>query len=122
MSRSISISYRDESTGADTSIEVGSPYDLLGGQRSSMAFWSIPRIKEVGIERLSELGVTDPVMFFGWDDLALLKREITLLAEHLPSIEFDIETKCAWLSHLTYCYHLLRQTAPKASTPLFMIG
>ena len=122
MSRSISISYRDEATGLDTAIDVSSPYDLLGGQRSSMAFWSIPRIKEVGIERLSELGVTDPVIFFGWNDLALLKREIALLAEHLPSIDFHVETKCAWLSHLAYCYHLLDETAPKAATPVFMIG
>jgi hypothetical protein len=84
MSRSISISYRDDGTGADTSIQIRSPYDVLGTQRSSMAFWSIPRIKEVGIERLAELGVTDPVYFFGWEEMALLDREITLLRHRLP--------------------------------------
>lgn len=122
MSRSISIYFRDEASGTDTSVEVRSPYDLLGGQRSSMAFWSIPRIKEVGIERLAELGVTDPVIFHGWDDMAVLKREVAVLDQHLSSIDYDVETKCAWLSHLSYCYHLLVQTAPAASTPICMIG
>ena len=122
MSRSISIYYRDGASGADTSIEVRSPYDLLGTQRSSMAFWSIPRIKEVGIERLAELGVSDPAIFHGWDDMTVLKREIALLDQHLASIDFDAETKCAWLSHLMYCYHLLVETAPEASTPVCMIG
>jgi hypothetical protein len=93
MSRSISISYRDDATGADTPIEIPSPYDLLGTQRSSMAFWSIPRIKEVGIETLAELGVTDPVYFFGWEEMDLLDREITLLGQQLASIDFHAETK-----------------------------
>jgi hypothetical protein len=87
-----------------------------------MAFWSIPRIKEVGIERLAELGVTDPAIFHGWDDMKVLKREIALLDQHLASIDFPVEWKSVWLSNLTYCYHLLVETAPKASTPICMIG
>jgi hypothetical protein len=55
-----------------------------------MAFRSIPRIGELGIERLSELGVTEPVNFFVWEDAALLNREMTLLARHLPSIDFAV--------------------------------
>lgn len=122
MSRSISISFREEATGVDTSIEIQAPYHLLGGQRSSEAFWSIPRIAEVVIERLSSLGIADPVYFFGWDEMALLHKEISLLGQHLPSIDFHLETKAAWLSHLTYCYHLLVETAPKDSIPIFGIG
>jgi hypothetical protein len=121
MSRQISISYRGES-GADTSIEVQAPFYLLGTQRNSKAFWSIPRVKEIGIDRLAELGVADPVGFYGWEEMPLLDREITLLRQHLASIDFHVATKAAWLSHLVYCYHLLVETAPKASMPVFDIG
>lgn len=122
MSRSISISYRDETSGQDIPIEVRSPYDLLGTQGSSKHFWSIPRIKQIGIQRLAELGVTDPVYFFGWGEMKLLDHEIKLLAEHLGSIEFHSETKATWLSNLTYCYHVLIESAPKKSIPIFGIG
>ena len=88
----------------------------------SIHFWSLPRIGEIGIVRLAQLGVTDPVMFFGWEDLALLRREITLLDTSLASIDFPLETKASWLCNLIYCYHALAEAAPKESTPVFVIG
>jgi hypothetical protein len=87
-----------------------------------MAFRSIPRIRVVGIEWSSELGVTDPVIIFGWEDAVLLNREMTLLARHLPSIDFAVEWKPASSIHSAYCYHPLIRTAPKTSTPVVMIG
>jgi hypothetical protein len=122
MSRSIDISYRDTVTGIDTPIEVRPPYFLLGTQSTSKQFWSIPRLREVGITHLTDLGDMDPVYFIGWDMMAELWREIDLLQRHLPSIEFDAEIKAQWVSHLTYCYFLLVQTAPKESEPAFWIG
>jgi hypothetical protein len=122
MSRSIDICYRDKTIGSDTKIEIEAPYFLLGGQRSSKAFWNLPRLKEVGIERLSSLGVSDPVYFFGWEEMPLLDREIKLLQEHLASIDFPIEIKVRWLSNLIYCYHLLIESAPQTSMPIFGIG
>lgn len=122
MSRSISIFYTDRLTGRDTDIEVDFSRDLLGGQRSSMAFWAIPRLREIGITRLSELGVTDPVYFFDWDGMAELRREIRLLDDHLAEIDFHPETQAAWLCNLLYCYHRLVGTAPRESIPVFSIG
>jgi hypothetical protein len=122
MSREINIGYRYEDGGPETDIEVRAPYFLLGTQTPSMQFWSIPRLREVGISQLTELGVADPVYFVGWEMMADLGREIALLQEHLASIEFDPDLKATWLSHLVYCYFLLIQTAPKDSTPVFTIG
>jgi hypothetical protein len=122
MSRSISIGYRQRAGAPETPIEVRAPYYLLGTQSTSMRFWAIPRLREVGITQLTELGVTDPVYFIGWEMMADLDREITLLRQHLGSIEFDPELKAQWLSHLVHCYHLLVQTAPKESIPEFTIG
>ena len=122
MSREISIGYRQDDRGPETPIEVRAPYYLLGTQSTSKQFWSIPRLREVGITQLTELGVTDPVYFVGWEMMADLGREIALLQEHLASIEFDPDLKATWLSHLVYCYSLLIQTAPKDSTPVFTIG
>ena len=121
MSRGIDIEYRDPA-GKSVRIEIPPPYYLLGTQRSSLRFWSIPRLKEVGIEVLTILGETDPVYFEGWDDMALLGKEIELLAKHLQSIEFHAETKSQWLSHLTYCYQLLLASTPKECTPILGIG
>lgn len=121
MSRSIIISYED-TAGGDIDIEVPPPYYLLGTQRPSMKFWSIPRLQEVGIERLTTLGKTDPVNFWGWAEMAVPGREIELLARHLESIDFTPETKAEWLSHLTFCYHLLIASTPKVCTPKFEIG
>lgn len=122
MSRGISISYRNGVGGEDRSVAVPNPYDVLGGERSSRMFWSIPRLKEIGIARLSRLGVSGPVIFFGWEDMTELRREIRLLDDNLASIEFDRTTKAAWLSHLIFCYHLLMETAPVESIPMFSIG
>jgi hypothetical protein len=120
MSRSIYISY-EESDGSHA-IEVPPPRDLLGTQRSSMAFWGLPRLREIGITRLADLGVMDPVVFCGWDGLAELRREIRFLDDNLASIEFRPEVKAEWLSNLIYCYHLVAETAPPGSTPIFSIG
>jgi hypothetical protein len=87
-----------------------------------MRFWSIPKLKEIGITRLTDLGVCDPVCFIGWDMMEHLGREIMLLHQHLKSIEFQAEVKAEWLSHLVFCYHLLLQTAPKQSIPVYEIG
>ena len=122
MSRSIGIGYRPRADAPETPIEVRPPYYLLGTQSNSMWFWAIPKLREVGIRQLAELGTTDPVYFVGWDMMADLDREITLLRQHLGSIDFDPELKAQWLSHLVYCYHLLVLTAPKESVPEFTIG
>lgn len=122
MSREINIGYRFDDSGPETDIEVRAPYFLLGTQRTSMEFWSLPRLREIGISQLTELGVTDPVYFVGWDMMADLHREITLLQNHLTDIDFDPDIKASWLSHLVYCYYLLVLTAPKESTPVFTIG
>jgi hypothetical protein len=122
MSRSISISYRDLASGRDIDIEVGGNWKLFGCQQSSIHFWSLPRIREIGIVRLAELGVCDPVMFFGWEDLARLRREINLLDANLASIDFPLEGKASWLCNLIYCYHALAEAAPKESEPWFIIG
>lgn len=122
MSRSIAISCREPNTGIDLRIDVLPPYHLFGTQGASVRFWGLPRIAEIGIERLAQLGVSDPVFFYGWEEMPLLEREIGLLREHLASIDFPVDAKAQWLSHLTYCYHLLVETAPKDSTPCLTIG
>jgi hypothetical protein len=122
MSRSIDIGYRVAGGNRETAIEVRAPYYLLGTQKTSNQFWSIPRLREIGITQLTELGVSDPVYFIGWDMMADLGREISLLQQHLATIEFDPEIKAQWLSHLVYCYYLLIQTAPRDSIPEFSIG
>jgi hypothetical protein len=122
MSRQISIGFQLSDSEPQTRIEIRAPYFLLGGQSTSIQFWSLPRLQEIGITRLAELGVCDPVYFVGWDCLADLRREIGLLQEHLESIEFEAEIKASWLSHLVYCYSLLVLTAPKESTPVLVIG
>lgn len=122
MSRAISIGYKLEADGRSTHIEVRPPYFLMGTQRTSKQFWSLPRLREIGINQLTELGETDPVYFIGWEMIADLWREIALLQRHLESIDFDAELKAQWASHLVYCYFLLVQTAPKDAIPDFSIG
>lgn len=121
MSRNIHIGYED-TEGKDVPIEISPPYFLLGGQMSSLRFWSIPRLEEVGIERLTILGETDPVYFLGWDDMALLGRELDLLAKHLESVDHHPVIKAETLSHLTYCYQLLIGSTPRGCTPKLGIG
>lgn len=122
MGRDVSISYRDAATGRETAVAVRPPYFILGTQATSKAFWGLPRLREVGITRLSELGETDPIWFEGWDGLAELKAEVDSLEQHLAAIDFDAELKAQWLAHLVYCYHLLIQTAPPDSVPRLSIG
>jgi hypothetical protein len=122
MSRSIHIGSRKAPGDSDTRIDVPAPYFLLGGQRSSMAFWSIPRIREIGIVRLAELGEGDPVYFTGWDEMQLRGKELSLLQEHISTISFDLQTKLEWLCHLILCYYLLIETASRDSSPVFGIG
>ena len=122
MSRSITIGYRDFADGPFTQIQVRPPYFLLGTQETSIRFWSIPKLKEIGIKQLSELGVIDPVYFIGWEMMEDLHREITLLQKNLNNIDFDPAIKAQWLAHLTYCYHLLIAVAPTQSIPEFEIG
>jgi hypothetical protein len=87
-----------------------------------MRFWSIPKLNEIGIKRLTELGVSDPVYYFGWGEIAQLERELLSLQRNLAAIDFDAEIKAEWLSHLIYCFELLILTAPTDSTPVFGIG
>src|SRR4051794_22492131 len=100
MSRSISIGYDLKAGGPNTPIEVRSPYFILGTQATSERFWSLPRLRKIGITQLTQLGATDPVYFVGWDMLADLWREIGLLQQHLGGIDFDAELKAQWVSHL----------------------
>lgn len=122
MSREISIGYQLSQEGPQTDIEVPAPYFLLGTQRTSMRFWSLPQLREIGLTRLVELGVSDPVYFVGWEGLADLEREIDLLQKHVADIDCDTDTLASWLSHLVYCYALLVRTAPRDSTPILTIG
>jgi hypothetical protein len=121
MTRSIDIGYQSPS-GSQVDIEIHPPYFLLGAQSSSLEFWSIPRLKEIGIERLTILGDGDPLLFCGWDDMATLGNEIDLLAKHLESVNFHPKLKAEWLSHLTYCYHLLIASTPQNCKPQLGIG
>jgi hypothetical protein len=122
MSRSINIGYRYDPHGPEAASEVRPPDFLLGTQSTSKRFWSIPRLREIGITELTELGIGDPIYFIGWDSMAELGREILLLQANLESIDFHSELKAQWLSHLIYCYYLLIQSAPKESIPEFTIG
>jgi hypothetical protein len=72
--------------------------------------------------QLTELGVTDPVYFVGWDMMADLRREIGLLQKHLPGIDFDPDLKAWFLAQLVCCYSLLVFTAPPDFTPVLTNG
>ena len=60
MSREVNIGYQ-YGDGPETVIEVRAPYFPLGCQGTSMRFWSLPQLREIGITQLTELGVSDPV-------------------------------------------------------------
>jgi hypothetical protein len=122
VSRSIDIGYRPMNGGALTSVELQAPYYLLGTQRLSMEFWNHPRLREIGLNRLTDLGITDPVYFVGWDDMAELGREIALLQQHLRSIVFPPGPLAGWLSHLVYCHSLLSLVTPEGCVPELCIG
>lgn len=121
VSRTLHISHRLTLAGPETKIEVPPPYFLFGPFSASTEFWSIPKLREVGIVNLTRLGYMDPIYFDGWDMMSLLEHEIALLQRHLPSIEYHSAPKAAWLSHLVYCHALLIDTAPPSSIPLLAI-
>jgi hypothetical protein len=122
MSRSITISYKPSNGDSEVNIDIRPPYFLLGGQSTSLQFWSLPVLREIGLTRLVVLGESDPIDFYGWDDLAELQKEIFLLQKNLSKIEFNAHVLSSWLAHLVYCHSLLVLTAPKDSVPCLSIG
>jgi hypothetical protein len=54
--------------------------------------------------------------------LAVLWREIELLQRNLRDDDFHPEVKSRGAAHLTYCYLLLVETAPRQFVPYFTIG
>lgn len=122
MARQISIGYRESAARPSIDIEVSAPYFLFGTLRSSERFWSLSLWKEIGVERLADLGELDPIYFIGWEMMADLDREIRLVRDHLAKVDFFPEPKARWLAHLAYCHMLLVCTAPPSSIPQLVIG
>jgi hypothetical protein len=120
MSRSIAVWYKCAS-GEDVDVDVGHN-DLSGCQEPSMEFWRLPIHTALGVQRLAELGILDPVWFKGWDDLAVLEKEVAALEAHIDSIPFHAELKSRWIRNLRICLDLLKKEAPSDSVPEFMIG
>ena len=120
MSRSIDISYRID--GSDLKVSIQNPYDLFGCQQPSKQFWSLDLWGKIGLTRLSMLGTSDPIYFFGWDDMELLYSEIKLIHDNVKSIDFAPLPAAQWLANLTYCHSLLVISAPKESIPMLDIG
>jgi hypothetical protein len=87
-----------------------------------MEFWRLPVHGSLGVKRLAELGITDPVWFKGWDDLATLEKEVAILETHIDEIPFYDELKRRWIQNLRTCLELLKKEAPLDSIPEFMIG
>jgi hypothetical protein len=94
----------------------------MGTQDSSKAFWRLPIHKRLGVERLADLGSTDPIWFRGWDDISLLEREVSTLEQNIESIPFHDQLKERWIQNLRRCLNILKQSAPPDSVPEFMIG
>ena len=122
MGRSLSIGCRTAEDAPITSIEIMESYDTLGTHRSSIYFWGIPRLREVGLTRLSVSGETDPVWFNGWDEIFVLGRESELLRWNLRDIDCDPFTKARHVANLTVCYYLLGESGPAGAEPTFTIG
>lgn len=119
MSRTIAIWYNQD--GVDIDIEIDQE-SLLGGQRSSMAFWNKPILKEIGLKELTRLGYTDPIFFSGWEHLSLLEKEISILENNLGKLHFHSEYEKKWIKNLRYCLNKLTNTAPKDAIPHYSIG
>lgn len=119
MSRSISIWFSKNEK--DIDIEVDNQ-DLLGTQNSSKIFWSIRKLRNLGLKELTQLGRIDPVGFRGWQELKLLENEIEILEKNIEQIDFNIVAKERWIGNLRYCFDTLIKIAPKDSTPHFIIG
>jgi hypothetical protein len=122
MSRAINLEFVDPVSGAETKVEIRNPYWIFGHQQPSKTFWGLPELHRLGIKRLTELGETDPIYFYGWDALSELQTEINILLNNLHAIPFHAELKAQWLSHLIYCHSLLVLSAPKDSEPRLTIG
>ena len=120
MSRSISIWFT-EANGQEVDIDMGSN-ELLGGQHTSKNFWKLEVFEEIGVTRLRDLGVTDPVWFIGWEDINVLESEIILIETNKDKIPFHQEIKDRWISNLRICLNSLKEKAPRDSIPEFMIG
>lgn len=120
MSRSISAYYENISR-TSIDISVGNR-DLLGTQRSSMEFWGLPVIKDLDINLLAKLSITDPVVICGWDELNKLDNEIRTLEDNIERIGFDEELKIRWVSNLRYCLDKLKTECPDECVPKIMIG
>jgi len=121
MSRAIDICYQT-ADGSRIDIEIRAPYYLFGTQQTSKTFWSLPIWNQIGVERLAMLGQTDPIYFTGWDMLDQLSDEIQLFNDQIGEIEFDTDITASWLSHLVYCYNLLKLETPADAIPIFSIG
>ncbi len=119
MSRQIIISYQINNI--TTNIDIGEWY-MLGHQQISYQFWSLPILKEIGLERLIVLGYADPVDFVGWEDLEDLDKEISLLEDNFELINFDEGTKKRWFRNLRSSLNRLIVLSPKDSIPFFEIG
>lgn len=119
MSRSISVWYNHNEK--DIDVEVGNQ-DLLGTQGISYAFWSLKKLREIGLKELNLLGRKDPVGFSGWDGMEFLENEIEILERHREEINFNHVARDRWIENLRYCFNKLVTTAPNDSTPHFMIG
>jgi hypothetical protein len=85
-------------------------------------FWSLPILKKIGLERLIELGYTDPIGFSGWEDLKELENEISLLEKNKNLIDFNEKLLNRWITNLRYCLNSLIEVSPQNSEPNFMIG
>lgn len=120
MSRAIS-AYYEYIDGTDKDISLGYR-DLLGTQYSSMKFWGLPIMKDLGIKLLRELSITDPVVFRGWDELNELNNEIKTLERNIERIDYDEELKMRWVNNLRYCLDKLTAECPDECVPELMIG
>ena len=121
MSRAIDICYQT-TDGNQVDIEIRAPYYLFGSQHTSKTFWALPIWNQIGVEQLAMLGDTDPIYFTGWAMLEQLSHEIQLYNDHIREIEFDTDICASWLSHLVYCYNLLKMETPEDATPILSIG
>ena len=119
MSRQISISYTKDNQITELNIHE---CFLFGHQSMSLEFWSLPILKEIGLQQLTVLGYADPIYFFGWEGLEDLDREITLLENNFDIINYDEETKKRWFRNLRSSLNRLIELSPKDSEPLFEIG
>ena len=122
MSRIICLSYKD-SNNEHISIELEFYQETLGGQSTSRRFWSLPILKDFGITKLTELGISDPVYFTGWEEISQLENEINLLIKCRPKIDFEPSHRLdEWIKNLVNGVKLLKEKCPDGCLPEFSIG